>query len=219
MKSDSELQRDVQNELNWSPSVTAAGIGVTAQAGVITLTGNVPSYFEKVEAAHIAGRVAGVMAIADELQVNLPALSERSDADVAQTALSALAWNVAVPRDRAKVVVENGWVTLTGQVDWYFQKMAAESAVHHLMGVKGMTNEITLKPGKTASAAEIKGSIESAFKRHAKLEAQNITVTVHDGTATLQGKAHSWEEKEAAGQSAWAAPGISSVVNNILVTY
>jgi osmotically-inducible protein OsmY len=218
MKSNSELQRDVQNELNWSHSMTAAGIGVTAQAGVITLTGNVPSYFEKVEAEHIAGRVAGVMAIADELKVNLPAFSERTDADIAQTVLSALAWNVAVPRDQAKVVVENGWVTLTGQVDWYYQKMAAENAVHHLMGVKGVTNTITLKLWKTASAAEIEGSIENAFKRHARLGAQNITVTVHNGTATLQGKAHSWEDKEAAGQSALAAPGISSVENNIVVT-
>ena len=159
------------------------------------------------------------MAIAEELKVNLPAFYERTDADIAQTALSALAWNIAVPQDRAKVVVENSWVTLSGQVDWYFQKMAAEHAVQHLMGVKGVTNAISLKPGKTATAAEIKGSIESAFKRHARLEAQNLTVTVHDGKATLQGKAHSWEEKEAARQSALAAPGISSVENNIVVTY
>jgi osmotically-inducible protein OsmY len=219
MKSNTELQRDVQNELNWSHRVAAAEIGVTAKEGVITLTGEVPSYFEKVEAEQVAGRVAGVMAIAQELKVKLPAFSERSDADIAQSALSALAWNVAVPQDQAKVVVEDSWVTLTGQMDWYFQKMAAGNAVHHLMGVKGMTNSITLKPRNIADATEIKNAIENAFKRNAMLAAHTLIVTVHEDQVTLQGRVHFWEEKEVASESAWAAPGVSSVENNIAVTY
>jgi osmotically-inducible protein OsmY len=219
MKSNSELQRDVQNELYWSHSVTAAEIGVTAQEGVITLTGNVPSYFEKVEAEHVARRVAGVMAIAQEIRVKLPAVSERTDTDVALSALSALAWNAAVPQDHARVVVENSWVTLTGRVDWYFQKMAAGDAVRHLLGVKGVTNAITLTPRNAADATEIKTAIEAAFERNAMLAAHTIVVTVQASQVTLQGQVHFWEQKEMARESAWAAPGVASVTDDIVVTY
>ncbi len=219
MKTNSELQRDVQEELNWAPNVTAGGIGVIAKDGVITLTGNVPSYFEKHAAEKVAGRVAGVMAIAEELTVNLPSTSERTDADIAETALNALAWNVAVPRDHAKVTVENGWVTLTGQLEWYYQKAAAENAVRRLMGVKGLTNSITLKPRDNATASEIKTTIENSFKRNAISDARKITVNVHDGKVTLQGNAHSWQEKDEASYSAWGTPGVSLVENKIVVTY
>jgi len=219
MKTNSELQRDVQDEINWAPNITAGEIGVTAKDGVITLTGNVPSYFEKHAAEKVAGRVAGVKAIAEELLVNLPFNSERTDTEIAETALNALAWNVAVPRDQVKVKVENGWVALTGQVEWYYQKSAAESAIRRLMGVKGLTNSITLKPRDTATAVEIKTTIENSFKRNAMSDAKKITVTVHDGKVTLQGKAHSWQEKDEARYSAWGTPGVSSVENNIVVTY
>jgi osmotically-inducible protein OsmY len=219
MKTDLELQRDVQNELKWEPSITATEIGVTALNGVITLTGTVPSYPEKFEAEGIVGRVAGVLAIAEELTVKLAPFSERTDTDIADSALKALAWNVAVPRDHAKIMVENGWVTLTGEVDWYYQKMAAENAVHDLMGVKGVTNSIALKPKETASSAEIKTAIENALKRNAMLEAQKVTVTVHEGKVTLSGQAHSWQEKNEALNSAWSARGVSSVENNIGITY
>lgn len=219
MKTNSKLQRDVQDELNWAPNVTAGEIVVTAKDGVITLTGNVPSYFEKHAAERVVGRVAGVMAIAEELKVNLPVLYERTDTDIADSALNALAWNIEVPRDHAKVNVENSWVTLTGQVDWYYQKMAAENAVRHLMGVKGVTNSITLKPRDAATAAEIKTTIENTLQRNAISDARKITVTVHDGKVTLQGKAHSWQEKDEARYSAWSTPGVSSVENNIVVTY
>lgn len=219
MKTDAELQRDVQDELNWTPNVTAGEIGVIAKDGVITLTGNVPSYFEKSIAEKAAGRVAGVMAIAEELKVNLPSNSERTDADVAEAALNALAWNVAVPRDHAKVKVENGWVTLTGQMEWYYQKMAAQNAVCGLMGVKGLTNSISLKSRDAATAAEIKTTIENTFKRNAISDANKITVTVHDGKVTLQGKAQSWHEKDAARYSAWGTPGVYSVENNIVVAH
>jgi osmotically-inducible protein OsmY len=219
MKSDSELQRDVQNELYWSHSVTAAEIGVTARDGVVTLTGDVPSYFEKVEAEHVTHRVAGVMAIAQEMRVKLPALSERTDTDVAQSALSALASNAAVPRDHTRVLVEDSWVTLTGRVDWYFQKMAAGEAVRHLLGVKGVTNAITLTPRNAANATEIKTGIEEALKRNAMLATHTISVTVHEDQVTLQGNVHFWEQKEVARESAWAAPGVSAVEDNIVVTY
>ena len=219
MKTNTELQRDVQDELNWAPNITAGEIGVIAKDGVITLTGNVPSYFEKYAAEKVAGRVAGVLGIAEELKVNLPAVSERTDADIAESALSAMAWNIAVPHDQAKVKVENSWVTLTGQMDWYYQKMAAENTVRHLMGVKGVTNSITLKPRGATIAAEIKSTIEKAFKRAALLEAHRITVTVHDGHVTLNGQAHTWQEKDDAREYAWATPGVSSVKNNIAVVY
>ena len=217
MKTNSELQRDVQNELNWDSSVTAAEIGVSAKDGVVTLTGNVPSYFEKVAAEHVAGRVNGVMGIAEELKVNLPNLNERTDTDIAESALNALAWNVAVPHEHTKVKVENSWVTLTGEVDWHYQKVEAENAVHHLMGVKGVTNLITLKPINTANASEIKTTIENAFKRAAMLEAKNINVTVNDGIVKLQGKANSLKEKEEAQNYAWTAPGVYSVENDLVV--
>lgn len=219
MKTNSELQRDVQEELNWAPNITAGGIGVIAKDGVITLTGNVPSYFEKHAAEKVAGRVAGVMAIAEELTVHLPSTSERTDADIAETALNALAWNVAVPRDKAKIKVENGWVTLTGEVEWYYQKAAAENSIHRLMGVKGLTNSITLKPRDKTTASEIKTTIENSFKRNAMSDAKKITVTVHDGKVTLQGNAHSWQEKDEASYSAWGTPGVSLVENKIVVTY
>ena len=219
LKTNSELQHDVQNELNWESSITAGEIGVTAKDGVVTLTGTVPNYFEKMEAEHVAGRVAGVMAIAEELKVRLPDYNERSDTDIAQSALNALAWNVSVPRDHARVKVENGWVTLDGQVDLYFQKKAAENAVRSLMGVKGVTNSLTLKPSETTTAAEIKTTIENAFKRTAISDAQKIIVKVHDGKVTLDGKAHSWKEKAEAGEYTWTTPGVTSVENNIVVTF
>jgi osmotically-inducible protein OsmY len=217
LKTNSELQRDVQNELNWVSSITAGEIGVTAKDGVVTLTGTVPNYFEKMEAEHIAGRVAGVMAIAEELKVQLPDFNERTDTDIAQSALNALAWNVAVPSDHAKVKVENGWVTLHGQVDWYYQKKAAENAVHYLMGVKGVTNSLTLKPRETITAGEIMTTIENAFKRTAISDAHKITVKAQNGKVTLDGNVHSWIEKDEAGEYAWTTPGVSSVENNIVV--
>ena len=219
MKTNSELQRDVQNELNWESSITSGEISVTAKDGVVTLTGTVPNYFEKLEAEHVAGRVAGVMAIAEELKVRLPDYNERSDTNIAQSALNALAWHVLVPRDHAKVRVENGWVTLNGEMDWYYQKKAAENAVRYLMGVKGVTNSLTLKPRETTTAAEIKTTIENAFKRTAIVDAHQIIVKAQDGKVTLDGKVHSWKEKNEAGEYAWTTPGVTSVENNIVVTY
>jgi len=217
MKTNSELQRDVQDELNWAPYITAGEIGVTAKNGVITLTGDVPSYFEKIEVEDVVSRVAGVKGIAEELNVKLPALNERTDTDIAESALNALAWNIEVPNDHVKVKIENGWVTLTGEVEWYFQKMAARNAVQHLMGVKGVTNSIAIKPKVVATATEIKTTIENAFKRTAMLDAAKILVTVHDGKVTLKGNTHSWKEKDEAREYAWAARGVSSVENDIVV--
>lgn len=216
MKTNSQLQRDVQEELNWEPSVTATGIGVSAKDGVITLTGSVPSYYEKAVAERVVGRVAGVQGIAEELSVRLPTLSERTDTDIAASVLNALAWNIAVPTDRAKVRVEDGWITLSGEVEWHFQQLAAENAVVHLMGVKGVTNAITLKPGAATVAAEIKAKIEQAFNRMAVSEASEITVSVQDGKVTLRGRARSWRERDEAVASVWAAPGVTAVDNKIV---
>lgn len=216
MKTNSQLQRDVQEELNWEPSITSSAIGVSAKDGVITLTGNVPSYYEKSVAERVVGRVAGVQGIAEELSVKLPTLSERTDTDIAASALNALAWNIAVPNDQAKVRVEGGWITLSGEVEWHFQQIAAENAVVHLMGVKGVTNAISLKPGTVTAAKEIKTKIEDAFNRMATTEAHDITVTVSDGKVTLKGRARTWRERDEASASAWAAPGVTSVDNQIV---
>lgn len=216
MKSNSQLQRDVQEELNWEPSIDATGIGVSAQEGIITLTGNVPSYYEKAATERVVGRVAGVQGIAEELSVRLPSVSERTDTDIAETAVNALAWNSAVPTDRAKVRVEKGWITLSGEVEWHFQQLAAENAVTHLMGVKGVTNAISLKPNAVTAAHDIKARIEAAFSRRVASEAREITVSVQNGKVTLRGRARSWRERDEASVSAWAAPGVTAVDNKIV---
>jgi len=155
--------------------------------------------------------------VQNELKVKLPSFNERTDTDVAQTALIFLAWNLAVPRDQVKVKVKNGWITLTGEVEWYFQKKAAENAIRYLMGVKGVVNSIILKPGITASANEIKTTIDNAFKRIAMADAQQITVAIQNGYVTLKGVVRSPKEKDAAFHAAWAASGVSSVENNLVV--
>jgi len=159
---DLELKRAVESELNFEPSINAAEIGVAVKDGVVTLTGRVPSYWEKVAAERAAARVAGVKAVANELEVRLPGLSERTDGDIARAAVDALKWNVLVPEDRIKVKVSKGWVTLEGAVDWQYQKSAAEKSVRRLVGVVGVSNLIEVKPA--VSKAEVKSAIESGEK-------------------------------------------------------
>lgn len=215
MKTDIDLQKDVLDELKWEPSVNAADIGVSAKHGVVTLTGHVPSFAEKYGAEKAAKRVLGVKALANELDVKLPGSSKRTDEDVAAACLSAFRFNYAVPADKIKVVVNSGWVTLEGEVEWQFQKIATDNAVRYLTGVTGVTNNITLKAH--ASPKDVKDKIEAAFKRSAEIDAQQVTVETRDGMVILHGRVRSWAEREEAQRAAWAAPGVTRVDNEITV--
>ena len=216
MKTDLELQRDVLDELKWEPSVNAAHIGISAKDGVVALTGHVPSYAEKYAAEKAAKRVYGVKAVADELEVQLPGSSKRTDEDVAAICVTALKNNYAVPDDKLKVVLNNGWLTLDGEVEWQYQKDAAESAVRYITGVKGVTNYIKVKPH--VALGDVKNQIMAAFKRNAEIDARRIDVETRDGRVILHGRVRSWAERDEAQQAAWAAPGVTAVENDLIVT-
>jgi len=218
MKSDLEVQRSVQDELKWEPGLThPSKIGVAVRDGVVTLTGTVNSYFEKWAAERAAKRVSGVNALAMELEVVLPDSTVRTDSDIARAAENALEWTVSVPAGRVRVMVERGWLTLQGDVDSDYQRSNAELAVRGLIGVKGISNEIDVKP--KATPTEVKTKIDAAFKRSAMLDANSINVKVDHGTVTLTGSLGSWAECEEAEHAAWAAPGVASVKNLIQLNY
>lgn len=215
MKTDSELKKDVQSELLWDPLVPEAKIGVSVTEGVVTLTGHLDSYAEKVAARRAAERVGGVKAVAVELDVVPIGPHQRSDTEIALAAEHALGWSTSVPQNRIKVAVENGWVTLSGEVDWNFQRRAAERMIRPLKGVVGITDRIQLKT--MPIPINLKDRIQDALTRQAIREARRIEVAVDGSEVTLRGHVHSWAERNAAEGATWSAPGVSQVVNLLVV--
>ncbi len=215
MKTDTQIQRDVLAELKWEPSVNAAQIGVEVKDGIVTLAGKVNSFSEKWNAERAARRVCGVKALAIEMDVSLPGSSQRSDADIAHSAVNVLAWMTYLPEDAVEVVAEKGWITLSGEVDWDYQKQAAMGAVRHLMGVTGVSNQIIIKPRVLLSA--VKSEIESALKRLAHIDSAQILVDISGTEVTLTGTAHSLSERDSARHAAWGTPGVRNVVDHIVV--
>lgn len=214
MKTDAQLQQSVMAELKWTPSVHAAQIGVLARDGVVTLTGQVGSYSEKIDAEYAALHVSGVKALAVEMTVKRSAIGARTDADIARAVENVVEWTTFAPENAVKVMVEDGWVTLTGTVDWQSQRQAAHDAVRYLLGVAGVTNRIALNP--MASASAVKGDIEAALRRRAP--AGHVAVQVDGNHVTLSGHVASHAQRLQAVASAWAAPGVHHVVDDITLT-
>jgi len=213
---DKDIQQAVLRELEWEPQVKSTEIGVAVKNGIVTLTGFVDSFGKKYHAERAAKRVTGVKAVVNDLEVKLPFSSERTDEDIAKSAVQALQYRITVPDEKIKVIVQNGWITLEGNVEWNYQKEAAESAVRYLSGVKGVTNLITVRP--KVSPTEVRGKIEEALKRYAELDAQRISVEVQGTKVILRGTVHSWAEKDEAERAAWRAPGVTEVDNMITVS-
>lgn len=213
---DKDLKRHVENALDWEPSVDAKDIGVSVHDGVVTLRGNVASYAEKVAAERVARRVYGVKAVADDLVVHLASLHQRTDTEIAQAAVNAVTWRTTVPDNRVTVTVRDGWITLAGTLDWHYQRDAAARAVRELTGVRGVTNDIRVQPHVTT--ADVQHEIEAAFKRSAEIDARRVKVTAQDGKVILSGNVRSWAERQEAERAAWAAPGVSQVVDRLAIT-
>lgn len=215
MKTDSELKHDVQSELLWDPLVPEARIGVAVSDGVVTLTGHLDTYAEKIAARRAVERVSGVKAIAVELDVIPLGIHHRSDTEIAAAVEHALSWNTSVPQDRVKVTVEKGWVTLSGELDWNFQRRAVERMIRPLKGVAGITDNIQIK--SLPIPVNLSNRIQDALTRQAVREARRIEIIMDGSVVTLRGHVHSWAERNAAEGATWSAPGVSRVNNELTV--
>lgn len=215
MRSDSEIERDVRDELNWNPDLDATDIAVSVKNGVVALTGFTKSYADRYEAESAAKRVVGVKGVANDIEVRLPALDERPDPEIARDAVAALKSQLPLSHENMKVIVKNGWVTLEGTAEWQYQKSTAEFAVRRIKGVKGLTNSIVVKP--RVEPTEIQKKILDAFKRNAEVDANRIQVETHGNEVVLKGTVRSWIEREEAERVAWSAPGVTRVDDRLVV--
>jgi osmotically-inducible protein OsmY len=214
-RTDQEIQDDIVAEFKWDPSLRSDDIAVGVREGVAVLAGTVDSYVDKWNAESIAARIRGVRAVVNNLAVQLPSSSQRTDTDIAHAAVDALRWNVLVPENRIKVKVEKGWVTLEGEVEWLYQKKAAERAVRHLKGIKGVTNSIAVKARPLPS--DVKNKIRETLKRNAEVDADRITIDVEGNKVVLRGTVRSYAEMRDAERAARNAPGVAEVVNRLVV--
>ena len=216
MRLDSDIKRDVEDELRWDPDIDATDIGVAVHNGVVTLAGFVRSYAQRTEAERDAKRVAGVVGVANDIEVRLPVLDQRPDPEIARDAASALKAELPFSSENIKVVMRDGWLTLEGAVEWNYARERAESSVKRVRGVKGVTNSITLKP--KVQPHEVRRKIEDALRRSAEIDASRITVEANGDEVILRGTVKSWAERQEAGRAAWAAPGVTRVDNRITIS-
>jgi osmotically-inducible protein OsmY len=217
MKSNEELQKSVQDAIKWEPLLHAAEIGVSVKDGVVTLSGVVDSYAKKLEAESATKNIAGVKVIVEKITIKYNDLGLKTDGDIANEVINAFKWNWQVPEDLVKVAVENGWVTLDGEVEWNYQKEASQAAIKNLIGVQGVTNNIVIKTSKTDKVE--KEAIESALLRNWSIDDEDIDVKVVDHKVTLSGVVDSWYQKDEAERIAWNAPGVWNVHNNLVIEF
>ncbi|MCF6405337.1 BON domain-containing protein [Chitinophaga filiformis] len=215
MKTDLQLQQDVMDELVWDPSLEAAEVGVSVHDGVVTLSGTVNSYTKKTAAEKAAKRVKDVKAVAMDIEVHFLNGESKSDTDIAHAGLNAFSWSTVVPKDSVTLKVEDGWITLDGEVEWQYQKQAAENLVKDLQGVKGVTNLIRLRPALTRSI--VKDNIKKALERSADVEADAISIITEGHNIILRGKVRSWGERNEIEKAVWATPGVVDVKDELII--
>jgi osmotically-inducible protein OsmY len=215
MRSDSDIKWDVEDELRWDPDIDATDVAVAVKNSVVTLTGFVKSYTQKWEAERAVKRVAGVVGLANDLEVRLPEFDERPDPEIARDAVAAIKAKLPLSWERIKVVASKGWITLEGDLEWNYQRERAYNAVRDIRGVKGVSNLIHIKP--TVAPSEVKRKIEEAFRRNAEIDASRVTVEAVGGEVILRGSVRSWAERQEAERAAWAAPGVTKVDNRIVI--
>jgi osmotically-inducible protein OsmY len=216
MRSDSDIRRDVEDELRWDPDLDPTDIAVSVNSGVVTLAGFVHSYTQKYQAETAAKRVAGAIGVVNDLEVRLPGIDERPDPEIARDAIARIKSELPFSWEKIRVVVKNGWLTLEGEVEWNYQRQRAEEAVRRVRGLKGVTNSIEVKP--RVAPMDIRRKIEEALRRAAELDASRITVETTGNEVVLRGTVRSWAERQEAERAAWAAPGVAKVDNRIIVS-
>ena len=216
MRLDSDIRRDVEDELRWDPDIDATDVAVAVNNGVVALTGFVRSYSQRTQAERDAKRVAGVLGVANDIEVRLPVIDQRPDPDIARDAVSALKSELPYSSENIKVIAKDGKITLEGTVEWNYARERAESAVKRIRGVKGVTNSITLKP--KVAPYEVRRKIEDAFRRSAEIDASRVTVEANGSEVILRGTVKSWAEREEAERAAWAAPGVTRVDNRVTIS-